>query len=194
LTGPRFAGALPEGVTAVPIATDFVWLLLRFRCAPDADDVAQAHRIQDAIDLYPLSQHGGEHHYPAGTHDRSIDYRPVDHVGAMDIEDYFNRFNTLAVTNPGAAEDRPALARFARLGIGPGLTSSLAALPAAARARAESLTGFMDGPRVYDVSRTTDVNGWMYLDDSIGRFGTDYQYRARIAHRGFANPVDITAY
>lgn len=194
LTGPRFTGALPEGVTEVPISTDFVWLLLRFRCTPVPAEVAQAHRIQDQIDLYPLSQHGGEHRYPRGSYDPSVDYRPVDHVGAMDIEDYFNRFNTLAVTNPGTEEDRPALERFARLGIGPGLTFSLASLPEETRARAESLSGFMDGPRVYDVSRITDVGGWMYLDDSIGRFGTDYLYRARIAHRGFANPVDITAY
>lgn len=193
LVGPRFTGTLPDDVTAVQIPTDFVWLLLRIRCSAPTD-VADAHRIQDLLDLYPLSQHGGEHHYPRGTYEPAIDYLPVDRVDAMSTADYFQRFNTLAMANPGKPEDRPALERFAALGIGPGLTFDVDALPEPARARAATLPGYITSDAVTGPVRVAQVNGWTYLNDTVGRFGTDYLYRARIARGGFANPVDVTAY
>ncbi|QDQ98426.1 DUF1254 domain-containing protein [Tomitella fengzijianii] len=192
-TGPRFRGTLPEGVIPVPMPTDFVWLLARVRCH-GPDDIAEPHRLQDAMDLYPLSQHGRAHEYPRGAYSPARDFVPLEHILTLDAEAYFRRFNALAATNPGTADDRPALEKFAQVGVGAGLDFSVSALPEAAQRRAKELPGLMDSPRIDALRRATVVDGWTYLDPSVGRFGTDYTYRARIAHRGFANPVDVTAY
>ncbi len=192
-TGPRFDGALPAGVIEVPMPTDFVWLLARVRCH-GPDDTAEPYRLQDAMDLYPLSQHGRTHEYPRGTYSPSRDYVPLERMHSMGAEEYFGRFNALAVRNPGTPDDAPALARFAQVGVGPGLEFSIDALPEPARLKAKELPGLMDSARIDAIRRATVVDGWTYLDNSVGRFRTDYAYRARIAHRGFANPVDVTAY
>ncbi|MDO5712368.1 MAG: DUF1214 domain-containing protein, partial [Micrococcales bacterium] len=193
LTGPRFDGTLPDGVVHVPMTTDLVWLLLRIRCY-GPDDVSEPHRIQDGLDIYPLSQHGSEHTYPRGTHDPASDYVPVERMRAMSAAEYFSRFNQLAIRNPGAELDRPALERFATLGIGPGLIFDRDALPEAARERADTIPGFIGSPEVNKGRRITTVAGWIYLDRDVGNYGTNYLYRAVVAHRGFANPVDVTAY
>ncbi|MGW9426121.1 DUF1214 domain-containing protein, partial [Streptomyces koyangensis] len=146
------------------------------------------------MDLYPLSQHGHPHTYPRGSYSPASDYVPVEQVGNMDAATYFRRFNALAVRNPGSADDRPELERFAALGVGPGLEFAVEALPEAAQRRAKELPGLMDSARIHAIRRAIVVAGWTYLDSAVGRFGTDYVYRARIAHRGFANPVDVTAY
>lgn len=192
-TGPRFDGALPDDVIEVPIPTDFLWLLLRVRCF-GPDDVEAPRAVQDAIDLYPLSQHGGPHTYPRGTHTPELDHIPLDHLRQLKAADYFARFNELAALNPGAPEDQPALERFAKLGIGAGLDFDLLALPESVQERARELPGFLDGSKVNKDRRITTVAGWFYLDSTVGNFGTNYVYRAVIAHRGFANPVDVTAY
>ncbi|GAA4821360.1 DUF1254 domain-containing protein [Tomitella cavernea] len=192
-TGPRFAGALPEGVLPVPMPTDFVWLLARVRCH-GPDDTAEPHRLQDAMDLYPLSQHGRAHERPRGTYSPTRDYVPLERMRTMGAEEYFRRFNALAVRNPGTGADAPALERFAPLAVGAGLEFSLDALPEAARLRAKELPLFMESAEVRDNRRITVIDGWTYLDDTVGRFGTDYLYRAVIAYMGFANPVDVTAY
>lgn len=193
LTGPRFSGSLPEGVVPVPMPTDFVWLLLRIRCY-GPHDLAGPHGIQDSLDLYPLSQHGGAHTYPRGSYTPDRDYLPVEHIQKMSASEYFRRFNELAVHNPGSAEDQPALDRFAQVCVGAGLTFDLESLPEGARDRADDLPGLMSGDAVHKNRRITKVAGWTYLDKSVGRFGTNYLYRASIAHGGFANPVEITAY
>lgn len=192
-TGPQFNGTLPEGVVPVPMTTDFVWLLARFRCH-GPHDTAEAHRLQDAMDLYPLSQYGHPHTYPRGTYSPVSDFVPLDHLRDMDVTTYFQRFNSLAIRNPGSFADEPALARFAEVGVGPGLEFRVEELPEPAQLRAKELPGLMDSPRIHAIRRAVVVDGWTYLDDAVGRFGTDYTYRARIAHRGFANPVEVTAY
>ncbi|MET4046823.1 MULTISPECIES: DUF1214 domain-containing protein [unclassified Rhodococcus (in: high G+C Gram-positive bacteria)] len=193
LIGPRFDGALPENVIPVPVSTDFVWLLLRVRCF-GPPDLEEPRKIQDSMDLYPLSQHGEEHTYPRGSYTPDLDYVPVQHLQKMDACEYFDRFNSLVASNPGAPEDQPALDRFAALGIGAGLTFDPASLPKSVQERAGQLPGFMGSSKVNESRRMTAIDGWIYLDESIGNFGTKYLYRARIAHGGFANPVDVTAY
>lgn len=193
LTGPRFNGVLPDDVIPVAMPTDLVWLLLRIRCF-GPHDVEEPHRIQDSLDLYPLSQHGGVHTYPQGSYTPDHDYLPVDHVQKMSTKEYFDRFNKLAIHNPGSAEDRPALERFAQVGVGAGLDFDRESLPEAGRERADTLPGLMSGDTVNKNRRLTKVAGWTYLDKSVGNFGTNYLYRAAIAHGGFANPVEITAY
>ncbi|WP_182346527.1 DUF1254 domain-containing protein [Tomitella gaofuii] len=192
-TGPRFVGSLPDGVIPVPMPTDFVWLLARVRCH-GPDDTAGPHRLQDAMDLYPLSQHGRAHEYPRGEYSPTRDYVPLERMRTMGAEEYFERFNALAVRNPGTPDDAPFLRRFAQLGVGPGLEFSIAALPEPARLRAKELPLLLESAEVQDNRRITVVDGWTYLDDTVGRFGTDYLYRAVIAYMGFANPVDVTAY
>lgn len=192
-TGPRFDGVLPDGVIEVPVRTDFVWLLGRVRCF-GPKDVDEPHRIQDRMDLYPLSQHGCTHSYPRGDYSPSRDYIPLERMARMGAAEYFARFNALALANPGAPEDAPALEAFARLGVGAGMRFDPTALPDAAQHCADGLPGLMGSDRVHAGRNLTVVDGWVYLDGTVGRFGTDYLYRAVVAHMGFANPVEVTAY
>ncbi|CAM3523035.1 DUF1254 domain-containing protein [Nocardioides dubius] len=193
LTGPKFQGTLPDDVVAVPMPTDLVWLLIRVRCA-GPEDVADAHAAQDRIDLRPLSAHQRPWTPPRGVPDPASDFLAMERISELGAQEFFDRFNALVADNPPHPEDDEIVARCAQLGIGAGLTFDLAALPTAARERAATLPGLVDAAWSAANSRMSLHNGWFFMDPSVSDFGTDYAFRACVAHGGFANPVRLTTY
>lgn len=118
--------------------TDFLWLLIRVRCS-GAHELPQVHQLQTHLELFPLSALGSGHVPQRGVYDPANDVDARFRLRAMVVEEYFNRFNTLAVRNPGTAADQAVLRRFASLGIGAGLTFQLDCLPPPTRKRAARL-------------------------------------------------------
>lgn len=197
LSGPRFAGPLPDDLPAdlvhVPMPTDLVWLLIRTRSL-GPDDLDEAHAVQDQLRLHPLSARGSDLTPPRGTHDPARDFVPLERIREMSPQEFFTRFNRLAVTNPGTSADQPALERFGPLGIGAALDFDLDALDEEARERAGVLGDLISREFAPESGPPTVARGWTYMHPSVGEFGTRYPFRARVAQNGFANPVHLTAY
>lgn len=195
--GPFWDGCLPAGVLPVRMPTNFVWLLVRTKCF-GSDDVANVHAIQNAMDTCPLSAYdarrAGTYRPAKGFYDPARDYVPLDHVASMSLQEYFDRFNRLAQDNPGTIADEPALARFAELGIGAGLSFDLQGLGEDAVRDTAYVPHLIDRAYSSEHAHVTSSNGWLFMDERVGCFGTDYAFRAVVAYGGFANPVSMAVY
>ena len=122
ITGPGWSGTLPDGVKQYKSPTSLVWLLGRIYCTGTPEDYKAVHALQDEVKLVPLSSYGKPYTPPAGKADPSIDMKtPVrDQVNKLDAIEFFTLLAELMKTNPPAAADAPALARFAKIGLVPG--------------------------------------------------------------------------
>ncbi|WP_244975911.1 DUF1254 domain-containing protein [Nocardia huaxiensis] len=182
VTGPTWNGSLPAGITPLPVATDTAWLIGRIQ-SKGAGDIPAVNEIQQQLRLSPLStwSSAGPGATITGMQQLGGATKPPDIVAAMDAPTYFQRLCTIMADNPPAAEDAPALARFATLGITPGrytATAPRALLDLAAElAKRQITTSF------YSSILTGAENRW-FTPEVIGVYGTDYLSRAAIAHTG----------
>ncbi|MFI9636734.1 DUF1254 domain-containing protein [Nocardia sp. NPDC051929] len=177
VTGPGWSGALPEGLTPLPMPTPTVWLIVRIRVDGESD-LPAVRAAQEGLRLVPLSAWvaGTEPPAPTGTGQSSVQ-PPPEWVAGMDPRVFFDRMCALLSTNPTAPEDAPAMRRFEKIGIRPGGTvegisdTELTAAVETARQQIPVSLG----------ARTVNENGWL-VDPDVGRFGTNYLLRAVIAH------------
>jgi hypothetical protein len=92
ISGPGWAGTVPDGVTQYKSETNMVWIIGRTYCTGTPQDYAAVHALQDQYKLVPLSAYGKPYTPPLGNVDPSIDEKtPVrDQVNNLDISAYFN--------------------------------------------------------------------------------------------------------
>ena len=118
LTPPGFRGQVPAGVTEIkappPRVVAFVRTLVRGKA-----DLPAARAIHGSYTLGSLAR------YPQGRrppvfHAESLDVIPVIDLSGAGTE-YFEELNAMAALCPPLPFDQPRLARFAPLGVGPGL-------------------------------------------------------------------------
>ncbi|MFF2556597.1 DUF1254 domain-containing protein [Nocardia sp. NPDC058058] len=179
ITGPGWSGKLPDDVTPLPVPTDTVWLLGRVQ-VNGQDDLANVKDIQDQMKLIPLSQwETGNHENPGGGTPSDKSQNPSQQVAQMDGPTFFGKLNQLMVTNPPAAADAPAMARFAKIGVAPGATAD----KVAADVLNTGATAGMKAIAAYQNPQIKDENGWQFATN-VGTYGTDYLNRANVALRG----------
>ena len=107
----------------------------------------------------------------------------------MDAATFFARLNALMKDNPPAAADADAMKRFAAIGVAPGKPFDPAKLdPAVAKgiergahAGREKIVAEAKKP----LGNT--VNNWSVMIDKMGRYGTDYLFRAVVARIGLGS-------
>jgi hypothetical protein len=110
---------------------------------------------------------------------------------------FFDAVDQILAADPPPAAEQRALAPLRRFGIGAGLVTSTASLPAAVRnglVRAAT-----DGPAYIDKlarqRRRQAIRGWSPLDPRIGNAGADYDLRAIVARVGlWANTPQEATY
>ena len=126
ITGPGWKGTLPPGVREYKSPTSIVWILGRIYCTGTPEDYKAVHELQDQCKLVPLSSYGKPYTPPEGKVDPSIDMKTAvrEQVNRMNAKEYFSLLSQLLKTNPPSAADAPALARFAKIGLVPGKTST----------------------------------------------------------------------
>ena len=66
ITGPRWKGTLPAGLTELRSPTDLVWILGRTYCTGTPADYKAVHALQDQYSLVPLSAWGKRYTPPVG--------------------------------------------------------------------------------------------------------------------------------
>ncbi|MGK8525118.1 DUF1254 domain-containing protein [Nocardia asteroides] len=190
VTGPRWSGLLPEGLTPLPMPTPTAWLIVRIQVDGDSD-LPIVRSVQERLRLVPLSA------WIAGTGRPSAPaaggapaaQRPVEQVMGMQAREFFDRMCAVMSINPPAPEDAPAMRRFAEIGIRPGGAVegvSEAELTAAADTVARQLPVTLG-------ANTTNDNGWV-SDLGAGRFGTDYLLRAVTAFGALGIPLPEDAH
>jgi hypothetical protein len=185
ITGPGWTGSLPTGVKEYKSPTNIVWLLGRIYCTGTPEDYAAVHALQDQFKLVPLSSYGKAYAPPPGKVDPSIDMKTAvrEQVNGMDTAAYFTLLAQLLKTNPPAAADAPALAKFAKIGLVPGKDFDSSKLKADFAKRVPEIA--VDRIMLqFKVNRDIkNVNGWGYTTKT-GLYGTDYLMRAFITAIG----------
>jgi len=191
ITGPGWKGELPPGVIEYKSGTNMVWLLGRIYCTGTPEDYKAVHAIQDQISAVPLSAYGKPYTPEAGKVDAAIDGKKAvrDQVDALDGAAYFKLVAELMKANPPAAEDAPALAKFAKIGLVPGqdfdaskleapVAKGIAAAPKPAQ---EKVMGWMkEGILAGDLKLE---HGWLFTTKT-GLYGTNYRQRALVTAIG----------
>jgi hypothetical protein len=183
IVGPNFKGELPTGLEVIRSDSSLCALGGRTYTA-GKDDYAAVHKIQDEYQLIPLSQwKGKETHY---TPPATVPVKPgVDaktpvptQVFKLSAEQFFDRLCELLVNNPARQADAPMMAKLARLGIKPGATFKMDTLDADTRkAIEEGVAAAQQAIRDEESKMGEMVNGWQLARD-LGRYGTQYLYRA----------------
>ncbi len=195
LTGPDFCGEVPSGMTQVRIPTGIAWLLGRVICY-GPDDMGNVYKLQEEMDVKPLSvwKSGGE--LPKGKYDPDNDGIPIRMVFSMGPEEYFDRANKLMISNPPYAEDAPILKEIAEVGVGPGSAFDPGILGKdAAENWKNMIAGLAKELTGKNAKFMVQNKSFRFFGDPISRFGTEYEYRCLIAIGGFgANPVDVAVY
>ena len=185
ITGPGWSGTLPAGGREYKSPTDMVWVLGRIYCTGTPEDYAKVHALQDEFKIVPLSSYGKPYTPPAGSVDPMVDMKTAvrDQVNALDAVSFFKLLATLMKTNPPAAEDAPALANFAKIGLVPGEDFDAGKLNADFAKRIPEIAvdrimlQFKINPEL------KNVNGWTYTTKT-GLYHTDYMMRALLTAVG----------
>ena len=198
ITGPDYAGQIPEGMTEIKSPTAMVWVLGRTICAGNETDATNVHAIPRSMKIYTLNQ------YKNGTTDKPLtgefhaeeNVNPLEHLISMPLEEYFDRANQLMVLNPPTEADKDYVAKFAAIGVGPGLDFDTALFGDQADNVRLLILRDLVANCLEKSTRFHIQNGpWAYYGAPIGDYGTEYAFRALVALRGFgANPITMAVY
>jgi hypothetical protein len=185
ITGPGWNGALPQGVREYKSPTNIAWLLGRIYCTGTPEDYKAVHELQDQCKLVPLSSYGKPYTPPEGKVDPAVDTKtPVrDQVNRMDAKAYFTLLAQLMKTNPPAAADAPAVARFAKIGLLPGQDFDASRFTADFVKRIPEIAFDRIMAQFKLNKDVKDINGWAFTTKT-GIYGTDYLMRALVTAIG----------
>lgn len=166
---PGWTGAAPDGATALRMDCHDLWLLARI-LVDGPTDLSRVAALQNAMGMR------------GGGSGRSWRSAPSEN----DPSRFLAFANEALGRNPVLARDRPVLERVAAVGVVPGDLQAWDRLDITVR---ETWTRLW--PTLQQRLRQADAAfrkgagpGWMTGLDHIGNFGTDYEYRSRIALGG----------
>ena len=177
-------GELPAHAQRIDVPTRYVWLLVRIETR--GGDQAAIRRLQRGIRVAPLSQYGERaarrDDEPAGASasgDPVEPGSPREQVAALDAASFFDRLAQALDDNPPEPDDPHALKILGDLGVHPG---DPVELPAAASAGIAA--GIADGRErvATPPSNLLAGNGWLWVGDNAGNYGSDYALRAYTAY------------
>src|SRR5262249_49481908 len=108
-----------------------------------------------------------------------------DQVAMLDANRFFSRLNALMKDNPPAAADAEALKRFAPVGVAPGKPFDLKSLDPGVAKNVENSVRNGLAKIMAEANKTHGevINGWEFMSD-VGRYGTNYLWRAAVAMVG----------
>ncbi len=175
LTGPAFSGKLPEGLKEIKSPTGLVWIIGRTQTNGKAD-YAAVRALKAQYKLIPLSSWEKDYTPPQVPVEKVDQTAPVEQVAKMDAATFFGRLAALLKDNPPAEADKPMVEKLSRLGIAPGKfdPQNAKALDRGAAAGWQRILAEAKKPQ------GKVVNGWDVMGN-IGRYGTNYPFRAVVA-------------
>ena len=204
LVGPDYQGEIPEELPVIHIPTNASWILARV--LKNGNDENEIKEIQQQLYLKPLSEYRNSQYVPPkGTYNPEYDFIPYDKFAELEIEEFFNIFNSAIGDNLGRKPDVKLLKEVEQYGIGEGKTFSLNIFESDV---ATALKNFYqravaDMTNIYGSEKEfkgTDVfeKNWRFTRpevDVIANFKWNYLVRAKVAWGGFgALPATVAIY
>ncbi|MFO1393892.1 MAG: DUF1254 domain-containing protein [Steroidobacteraceae bacterium] len=190
ITGPGWKGEVPKGMTHIAAATRYMVILGRTYADGTDADYKAVNALQAQYKITPLSAWGKTYTPKAPPVDAdpgiSMTDKPQAVILAMGTEGYFNWLSKrMCDAAPAYAADKPALARFAKIGFEPCKPFSLSKLDPAVQAALKDLPKTaLDKIGANQKSMGTVANGWL-MTKGLGVYGTDYTKRAVVAAFGW---------
>ena len=191
LTGPGWKGAVPKGMTHIPVATRYMVILGRTYADGTEADYKAANALQAQYKITPLSAWGKPFTPVAPPVDAnpgiSMTDAPQTVILAMSTEGYFNWLSKRMCTDsPAYAADAPALAKFAKIGFEPCKPFEMTKLDPAVQAALKELpkAALQKINDNREASMGKLVDGWS-ITKGLGVYGTDYMKRAVVAAFGW---------
>jgi hypothetical protein len=191
ITGPGYAGELPEGLPVIAAPTPYVWIIGRTQTNGPAD-YEPVHNVQDGYRITPLGttpEHVIDPDYDTTT-------EPLKLVNNMSAADFFAYAADLLAVNPPHPTDFSQLARIANLGIVAGEPFDASRLSAEELAeidagRAAALQDMLAALNTLG----TNIDGWTTFTETMGVYGNYYFKRAVVTLIGLgANPAEDAVY
>lgn len=193
-TGPGRREPALEGATVYRSPTRMLWLLGRIEVDGRAD-LAAVHALQDTITLTAAEPLETTHTEPVPAARRTAREQslpPPERLRLMDVRIYFDRLAALMQDDPPSAKDEPMLERLAGIDVAAGNTPDWSAFGPLALA---AIRRGVDIARGQLAEGPPQQSGWMTPESHIGRYATDYAYRAGVARYGLgANPPEDALY
>ncbi|WP_433193725.1 DUF1254 domain-containing protein [Nocardia sp. CA-107356] len=181
VTGPKWSGTVPDGMTRLSVPTPTVWLIGRIQ-VNGADDIPAVTALQQQLKMVPLGAWAKSKDAPSPSAQAptgASEVAPPKQVLDMDAATFFTRMCAVMAVNPPPPEDEPAMKRFAAIGIRPsgsvhGVSTEQQA--AAADAAKKEIATYTD-------PKTLNENGWRH-NPEVGTYGINYPLRANVAWFG----------
>jgi DNA sulfur modification protein DndE len=191
LVGPGWKGSVPKGLELIRMPTNIGMLATRIMVKDNEDRLKNGWPIMDRLSLTKLSNWpNGPANPNADERVKRLDVGPqttyTTLVKKMAATEYFNRLNQLMVNNPGYAYDKAVLAKFAKLGIGPGLKFDITKFSPRVRMLIEDYAR-NSIPREQMKVATVGLEPWMRK--YTNRFGSDYDLRYYISVMGLGSQL-----
>ena len=200
LAGPKWKGEIPEGLQLIQAPSESVWMLGRIQVNSPEDGSTTVRDIQDKMRLVPLSAFGKkEYASPKGTFEtENANILPVKELRNLDIKAYFDKVLHLMKENPPSAKDSLIVNKMERIGLIPGNKAQLHSDSFIINKKLQVLPEFihkkMEDQRA-NPNPNLIFNGWTFIYENIGTYGTDYKRRAFIDFIGLgANIPEDTVY
>jgi len=197
VVGPDWSGATPVGVSQVfQSPTPWATTLLRV-LVDNENELEGVHAMQDAFKLTTIDGMPLPPRDPALLPDTFKPLAALPTVAAAGAEQFWAIINRELTANPPPASDKVLLEQFALVGIGPGQAQDLSHLdPAIKRGLMRAATTGMElvSAAADNIAGGRSVNGWGYARADIGRYGSDFLYRAGVTRMGLIanDPVEST--
>ncbi|MBB6463052.1 DUF1254 domain-containing protein [Flammeovirga kamogawensis] len=189
LVGPNYTGDLPKDVTIIKSETNLNWLLGRVQVTDDKDGKKEVKNFANKIIVRPLSERNNKNYkVPEGNFKEENNFVPMQVVDNLNVTDYFNKMMALMVSNPPLAADTDFITQLKEVGITAGGTFDLSQftaeeqatiqeIPAKAQAIFKQITA---RPKAESLQ-----NGWFVTTTGLGKYGTNYAFRAYVTKIGF---------
>jgi hypothetical protein len=188
ITGPKWTGTVPGRMKEIKSPTNMVWFLGRIQVNSEADGIKVVIPIEKKINITPLSAWGKPYTAPDGKVDSLLPKEgPNAQLYAMPIDQFFNYVNNLMGANPPPAMDSSALAKFAAIGVGPGLKFDLSSFDTATQAALKELPKMVIdymNEILTSGKLNPPVNNWNVAYKGFGNYGTDYDLRGIVCYAG----------
>jgi hypothetical protein len=198
ITGPNWKGDVPPSMKEIKSPTNTVDIGGRIFVNGTAD-VPNVNAIQAKLMLTPLSAFGRNttSPQPVTSETNASKQVPIGPQPALIPTTGIKIFDEISkdmADNPPPVADSEVLAKFATIGIGPGLTPSDTKNDTI---RAALENGIAEGEKIIDAKVQNlgmKINGWLVNLDA-GNYGTDYLLRAAVAKFGLgANSPEEAVY
>jgi hypothetical protein len=198
VSGPNWKGDVPASMKEIKSPTNAVNIAGRIYVSGPAD-VPAVNAIQDKLMLTPLSIFGHNNTSPQpvtveANASKQVPIIPQPALIPTTGIKIYDEISKDMADNPPPGADSEVLAKFATIGIGPGLTPSDTKNDTI---RAALENGIAEGEKIIDAKVQNlgmKVNGWAVNLDT-GNYGTDYLLRAAVAKFGLgANSPEEAVY